>query len=258
MTKALLLLLACALCPAQTTTIDLSTQARGALSAQLVAGAVKVTCGRSCTVNGYSFANFSGTVSGVPSGTYTAYVYAEDGAVKFGYTSGSAPTVCSSMTCLTGISSMPVDPHFYPIAVVTVSSGTVVSVVDAHNSVAQPDVIVAGSGISSSRSGVTVTLSNSLVGSVSLVTATTATLSSANLYTLVRCNNASGCTLTLPQAGSTSGFVTGTHFWVRNDSASGTLTLSPTTSTINGSSTATVAAGLGAMVWSDGTNYFVI
>ena len=229
-------------------------------AAGLVSGAVNVTCGTPCVVNGFSFANFGGQISGFPANTtYSAYVYADNGVVKYGFPSGTtAPSTCASVTCVSGISAMPVGASIFPIAVVTLNNGTVAAVVDARNAgVSQPDIIVAGAGLSSARSGSTVTISNSVINGVSLFTGTSATLTPANIYQLVRCNNAAGCTLTLPQAGGNSGLVNGTYFWVKNDSTAGIVTITPVTSKIDNSATYTLSPGQSVMVWSDGTNYLV-
>ena len=61
-----------------------------------------------------------------------------------------------------GISAMPVGANIFPV--VTLNNGTVAAVADARNAgVSQPDIIVAGAGLSSVRSGLTVTLSNSVI-----------------------------------------------------------------------------------------------
>ena len=81
---------------------------------------------------------------------------------------------------------MPVGANIFPIAVVTLNNGTVAAVADARNAgVSQPDIIVAGAGLSSVRSGSTVTLSNSVINGVSLLTGTSVTLTPANIYQLV-------------------------------------------------------------------------
>ena len=59
------------------------TSTSAAPAAALVNGAVNVTCSTPCLVNGFSFANFGGQISGFPANTtYSAYVYADNGAVK--------------------------------------------------------------------------------------------------------------------------------------------------------------------------------
>lgn len=73
--------------------------------------------------------------------------------------------------------------------------------------------------------------------------------------TLVSSNNASAVAWTLPQA-TTTGFGAGFSFDAQNI-GSGTLTITPTTSTINGSSSLSIPQNKGCTVTSDGTNYNV-
>jgi hypothetical protein len=70
---------------------------------------------------------------------------------------------------------------------------------------------------------------------------------------LVTFSNASAIAVTLPQA--TGSFGVGWHTDV-NNRGSGSLTITPTTSTIDGSATITLTAGQGLRIWSDGTNYY--
>src|SRR6185312_3647095 len=72
---------------------------------------------------------------------------------------------------------------------------------------------------------------------------------------LVTFNNASTISVTLPQA--TGSFTSGFSFYVQNVGA-GTVTITPTTSTINGASSLAVTTGQGLMIVSDGTNWQTI
>jgi hypothetical protein len=219
---------------------------------------VNITCGASCYVNGYSFSNLAATISGFPSVTRTDYVYTQGGVVKYGYSSGSAPSGLTAITAVSGISAMPTGPDVTPLAVVTLSNGSVLSVADARNAaVGQPDVVVAGAGLTGTRSGSTLTVANALINGVNLVAGTATTLTAANLYQLIRCNNAAGCTITVPQAGTSTGFVNGTYFWVKNDSTAGTVTIAPTGSTIDAAATYTLSPGQSVQVWSDSSKYLV-
>lgn len=76
---------------------------------------------------------------------------------------------------------------------------------------------------------------------------------------LVTFSNASPVAVTLSQAGSSSGayFAAQSKINALNIGA-GTVTITPTTSTINGLSTLTLQQYEGALIWSDGTNYFAI
>lgn len=69
---------------------------------------------------------------------------------------------------------------------------------------------------------------------------------------MVTHNNASSIAGTLPQAGAS--FPNGWKTSVKNIGA-GTLTITPTTSTINGASSISLTAGQGVTIVSDGTNY---
>ena len=66
-------------------------------------------------------------------------------------------------------------------------------------------------------------------------------------------SNTSSVAVTLPQAGS-AGFPAGTVLIVQNIN-SGVVTITPTTSTINGSSSVTLNQNRGIVIVSDGTNY---
>jgi hypothetical protein len=70
---------------------------------------------------------------------------------------------------------------------------------------------------------------------------------------LITFNNAASVAVTLPQAGTT-GFQAGFSFDAQNLGA-GTVTITPTTSTINGAATLTIAQNTGCTVSSDGGNY---
>jgi hypothetical protein len=70
---------------------------------------------------------------------------------------------------------------------------------------------------------------------------------------LITFNNAASVAVTLPQAGTT-GFLAGFSFDAQNLGA-GTVTITPTTSTINGAATLTMAQNTGCTVSSDGGNY---
>lgn len=85
------------------------------------------------------------------------------------------------------------------------------------------------------------------------VTGTTDTILSTDYGNRIVYNSASAVAVTLPVA-TTSGFGSGTFFDVVNEGA-GTVTITPTTSTINLGSTLVLTTGQGAGVGSDGTNY---
>lgn len=90
-------------------------------------------------------------------------------------------------------------------------------------------------------------------GGVDTQTGTTYTILAADENKLVTFNNGSAVAVALPVA-STSGFGAGAFFTLYNIGA-GAVTVTPTTSTINGGSTIVLNQGQGAYISSDGTNY---
>src|ERR1051325_4066262 len=95
------------------------------------------------------------------------------------------------------------------------------------------------------------------IGTVNSQTGTTYTFSFADRGKLVTFNNASPVTVTLPQATAGGSFRSGWTTFVYNLGA-GTVTITPTTSTINGASSITIATGEGATIFSNGTNYLAL
>lgn len=90
-------------------------------------------------------------------------------------------------------------------------------------------------------------------GGVNTQTGTSYTMLSTDECKLTTFNNAAAVAVTLPQA-TTSGFTSGAYFLVYVIGA-GTVTITPTTSTINGGSTLVLTQGQGAWIHSNGTNY---
>lgn len=89
---------------------------------------------------------------------------------------------------------------------------------------------------------------------VNAQTGTTYTIAADDLNKLVTTSNASAIAVTLPQANTTT-FKSGWKMTLSNLGA-GLLTLTPTTSTIDGDATLTLTAGQSVVINSDGTNYF--
>lgn len=87
-------------------------------------------------------------------------------------------------------------------------------------------------------------------------TVTTYTILASDQGKLVTFLNALAIAVTLPQAG-TSSFISGFMFFLENRGA-GTLTLTPTVSTIDGATSLALAQNQGVMVVSDGTNWFTM
>lgn len=85
-------------------------------------------------------------------------------------------------------------------------------------------------------------------------TGTSYTVVTGDRGKLLTFSNASAVSVTLPQAGS-SGFEAGWFVDIA-DRGAGTATITPTTSTIDGSSSLAVQTNQGCRIFSDGTNYF--
>lgn len=86
-------------------------------------------------------------------------------------------------------------------------------------------------------------------------TGTTYTVLVTDFGKLVTHSNGSAIAVTLPQA--TGLFNSGWYYYTRNLGA-GTVTITPTTSTIDGAATLVLASGGSAVIFSDGTNYQTI
>lgn len=96
--------------------------------------------------------------------------------------------------------------------------------------------------------------SNSFNAGVNAQTGTTYTVLATDMGKLITFNNAGAVAVTVPAA-TTPGFGTSKMFEVLNLGA-GTVTMTPTTSTVNGAATKTYAQNVGGTWVSDGTNYF--
>lgn len=122
-------------------------------------------------------------------------------------------------------------------------AGTVTSV-DASGGVQT----VSGSAITGSGTLRAAELVNAQIG-------TTYTFVDGDRAKLVTTSNAAAIAATLPQAGATSLFIAGWFVDIQNRGV-GTLTITPTTSSIDGAATLAIPTGQGVRVFSDGTNYF--
>lgn len=92
------------------------------------------------------------------------------------------------------------------------------------------------------------------VGKVNAQTGTSYTFVKGDRAKLITFSNGSSIAVTLPQATSGGDFLSGWFVNVYNLGA-GTVTVTPTTSTINGGATLSIATGEGALIFSNGTNY---
>lgn len=90
-----------------------------------------------------------------------------------------------------------------------------------------------------------------------VVTGTSDVIANTDMGSAITYSNASAIAATLAQAGASSQFLDGWTVFVKNTGA-GALTITPATSTINGGSSLVLAQNLGAMIWSDGSNYHAL
>ena len=88
-----------------------------------------------------------------------------------------------------------------------------------------------------------------------LQTGTTYTVQDSDRGKLVTHTNAAAIAVTLPQAGAGSAFIDGWFYDVQNRGA-GTVTITPTTSTIDGAASLALTTGQGTRLFSNGSNYF--
>jgi hypothetical protein len=98
------------------------------------------------------------------------------------------------------------------------------------------------------------TTTNPTSGGLNQQTGTTYTVAATDAIKLVNFANAAATAVTLPVA-STAGFTSGNVFHLKNMGA-GVVTITPTTSTIDGLTTAVLLPYSGITLWSDGTNYY--
>lgn len=115
-----------------------------------------------------------------------------------------------------------------------------------------------GSGtVSAATMGACLSYSSGTVAGTYIInaqTGTSYTILSTDACKLVTFSNGSAIAVTLPQA--TGSFAAGFSFDVQNKGV-GTATITPTTSTINGSATLALATNQGCTIVSDGTNWQV-
>ncbi len=95
------------------------------------------------------------------------------------------------------------------------------------------------------------------IGTINAQTGTTYTFVFSDRGKLVTFSNGSSVAATLPQATASGSFRSGWTAFAWNLGA-GTVTITPTTSTINGGATLTLATNEGATIFSNGANYSAI
>lgn len=113
--------------------------------------------------------------------------------------------------------------------------------------------IVFGAGLS----GGTITTSGSVAQAITInaQTGTTYTVLSSDQAKLVTHSNGSAIAVTLPQATGSFG---ATWFYDTENIGAGTVTITPTTSTIDGAASLTLGQHQGCRIVSDGTNYYTL
>lgn len=112
-----------------------------------------------------------------------------------------------------------------------------------------------GCSIYSDGTNYQISACTALIGDLTLnaQTGTTYTILSSDIRKLITFSNTAAVAVTVPQAGTT-GFETGKYFDVQNLNY-GLVTLTPTTSTVNGNTTLNVPRNTGCRLVSDGTNW---
>lgn len=110
-------------------------------------------------------------------------------------------------------------------------------------------------GLDADNNPITGTGTARLSLAVNAQTGTTYTVDPTDCGKIVTLTNASPIAVTLPEAGGSGDFVAGCPIWYQNRGA-GTVTITPTTSTVDGAASITLATSQGAVIFSDGSNYF--
>lgn len=184
--------------------------------------------------------------------------------LTWGYIGGrlDGTTVAAGTVSLTGSATNYVVAHRTTLAVTVSTSttnwndtavyGRVYKVVtDANSATSYEDHRVGATGIlgGAAASG------SDAVELVNAQTGTTYTVLDGDRSKLVTLTNASSIAVTLPQAGGSSEFVAGWFAHFQNRGA-GVVTITPTTSTIDGAASITLSQHQGLTIHSDGTNYF--
>lgn len=153
--------------------------------------------------------------------------------VATNYSGATPPAVCAGGTACT-----------YQFWLDTSTSPRVLRIYDATNWVSIGSLDTSGHSFSIATSEISTARSGS-----------TDTIADADRGSLVRYTNASSTAVALPQAGAAGAFASGWFADVRAAST-GTVTITPATSTINGAATLVLPPGLSVRIISDGSNYF--
>ncbi len=87
-------------------------------------------------------------------------------------------------------------------------------------------------------------------------TSTSEAITDSDRGKIVTFNNTAAVAVTIAQAGAASAFADGWYCWIRNI-GTGTATLTPATSTIEGAAVMIIPPGASCMMYTDGSNYFL-
>lgn len=184
------------------------------------------------------------------------------GSVKlFGATSGDATIQVAAVAGTSTVFQLPASNGTNGFVLSTNGSGVTSWI--AATGTGTITSITPGNGLTSTLtatapgSAITSTGTLSAASLVNAQTGTTYTIVDGDRSKLVTHSNGSSIAVTLPQAGAASAFQAGWFYFTQNLGA-GTVTITPTTSTIDGAATLTLPTSNGVAIYSDGTNYFTL
>jgi hypothetical protein len=120
----------------KTCTVISAGGASSGLAAAQAGQVINLTSPTNTFINGADFSSTSASVSGFPaSTTRTDYIFTEDGAIVYGYPSGTAPSSATGgIITRSGVTGMPTGERWTPVAIVSLVSGSLNSVRPANNS----------------------------------------------------------------------------------------------------------------------------
>lgn len=235
----------------------------GLPAAASVGGTDLLECEQSGTNRKCTAAQTAAYVYGLMSGDATA---AGGGAVTFATVNANVGTFGSASNCvsltvnakglITAASQTACEPTGGAIQPVSGTSSTVPAMT-AGAAVSDTDVFYASQSSGTTDRKVTgaqvKTYANT--SAVRATTTTSEALANSDQNKLVTFSNAAAVACTIAQAGSGGNFAAGWAVSLKNLGA-GTVTCTPTTSTVDGAATVILLPGQGLDLYSDGTNYF--